>query len=464
MKHTNTTLHRRRGVTLTEVLMSLMIMSIGVVSVATLFPIAALRSAQATRLTNGAILKYNVEGLVRARPELIFDPDGDYVVGGGFGPITEHFRQNALKRYVVDPSGYFSSAALDSDFTVAGMRNYLGATVDISTDPPTFTHLPVLERYDGGIDSNSSLGLPADIAGLKALATDLANLGDGWDTVVDDIALSTVDDGAGNIVGITLDTEVPMDAVVSSAAYAGALSGLYADFTRITVFSPDGKFSNSFPLTYRSGHTCLWTEVAVTAAGHNDTDYNGDGRFDTNALPVEFSGAVGRVMIESRRAADFNWLLTVRRGSDGRASGVDVVIIFGSGRNPESEHAYPTVGIDGDFNIDSSGDGNAANDVDGGMVANQFRVQFTYNKASDPEPFLKRGAYLLDIVSARWYRIANYSESTDGAGVTTVTIRTESEIVETTAPGSGVVLLPGVVEVYPLGTFSLPEEMTPLAF
>ena len=49
----------RSGVTLTEVLMSLLVMGIGVVSVATLFPLAVLRGARATQLTAGTILKLN---------------------------------------------------------------------------------------------------------------------------------------------------------------------------------------------------------------------------------------------------------------------------------------------------------------------------------------------------------------------------------------------------------------------
>ena len=44
----------RRGVTLTEVLMSLMIMSIGISSVAVLFPLSMLRSLQATQRTAAA--------------------------------------------------------------------------------------------------------------------------------------------------------------------------------------------------------------------------------------------------------------------------------------------------------------------------------------------------------------------------------------------------------------------------
>ena len=49
----------RAGVTLTEVLMSLLVMGVGVVSVATLFPLAVLRGARATQLTAGTMLKLN---------------------------------------------------------------------------------------------------------------------------------------------------------------------------------------------------------------------------------------------------------------------------------------------------------------------------------------------------------------------------------------------------------------------
>ena len=67
----------RHGVTLIEVLMSLMIMSIGVSAVMVLFPISVLRSVQATQLTNAAILKYVAEAIVQMQPQLVFDPDGD---------------------------------------------------------------------------------------------------------------------------------------------------------------------------------------------------------------------------------------------------------------------------------------------------------------------------------------------------------------------------------------------------
>ena len=60
----------RVGATLVEILMSLLIMGIGLVSVASLFPIAVLRSIQATQLTNAALLNYQCEDYVRAFPGL----------------------------------------------------------------------------------------------------------------------------------------------------------------------------------------------------------------------------------------------------------------------------------------------------------------------------------------------------------------------------------------------------------
>lgn len=58
------------GATLTEILMALMVMGIGLVSVASLFPVSMLRSAQATKLTNGVLLKLQCEEYIQALPKL----------------------------------------------------------------------------------------------------------------------------------------------------------------------------------------------------------------------------------------------------------------------------------------------------------------------------------------------------------------------------------------------------------
>ena len=51
----------RSGLTLVEVLMSLMVTGIGILGVIALLPLAFVRAVQATNLTNGTILRFNAE-------------------------------------------------------------------------------------------------------------------------------------------------------------------------------------------------------------------------------------------------------------------------------------------------------------------------------------------------------------------------------------------------------------------
>ncbi len=109
----------RSGVTLIEVLMSLMIMSIGVTSVMVLFPIAVLRSIQSTQLTNAAILKYNVEAQLRGNPKVIFDPDGNLDLATTDAQrqqaLSEHYQTAAFRNYIVDPVGFHAFFGVDNN-------------------------------------------------------------------------------------------------------------------------------------------------------------------------------------------------------------------------------------------------------------------------------------------------------------------------------------------------------------
>ncbi|MBL8809412.1 MAG: hypothetical protein JNM43_04465, partial [Planctomycetaceae bacterium] len=105
------------GVTLTEVLMSLLIMSIGISAVMVLFPISVLRSTQSTQLTNAAILKYNAEAQIRQNPKLVFDPDGDYSLSLTMlqkqKALAEHFLASGSRNYIVDPFGFHGLFGMD---------------------------------------------------------------------------------------------------------------------------------------------------------------------------------------------------------------------------------------------------------------------------------------------------------------------------------------------------------------
>ena len=84
----------RSGATLTEVLISMLILAIGVVSIASLFPIGMLNSIRANKLTRATLLRNSAQAMLDVIPELVHDPDRN-------GNYTEH--NNSI--YVVDPLG-----------------------------------------------------------------------------------------------------------------------------------------------------------------------------------------------------------------------------------------------------------------------------------------------------------------------------------------------------------------------
>jgi hypothetical protein len=109
----------RSGVTLVEVLMSLLVMSIGVLSVATMFPISVLRALQATNLTHATVLRYNAQAALEMFPSML---DNIPVNTGGVS--------QGITTAIVDPLGFHLIADMESTSqTVFGNVNR-DATVD----------------------------------------------------------------------------------------------------------------------------------------------------------------------------------------------------------------------------------------------------------------------------------------------------------------------------------------------
>ena len=479
----------RRGVTLTEVLMSMLIMSIGVSSVAVLFPISVLRSVQATQLTNAAILMTNAKALVQMRKELLFDPDGDT-------NLDEHIRNKIEQHYIVDPSGYFEIAAapgatwsifptlsaandptLPNDSTLRGLCDWFG-NIDSNNDgvPEPFDVLP---RYDGGIRTATigtwggnglnpdPVSTPGQARSLQLLGSSLSKLGDGWETKVDTIAEQFVlADGtlttstAGSVVGLKLPDDLDLTDVQTATNYVPRNAGTQIipdpDVCRIVVFSLDGRFSVSLPLIAIGGsNIAVWTEdVNFNGSMDPGEDLNMNGIVDGIAgnerlLPTQFYDAttgsyvVGRVLLQSSRTHDYNWLLTVRRGSDGQARGVDVVVTHNKSVTPDDERLYTAGFVKGSYTLNVF--------LDGGL-----------NEQGDViEPALRKSGYVLDVTNARWYRVQAHREAS-GIPIGTATgngyqITLESPVIQS-AIGGKAMFLPGVIDVYPMGSVSLPSN------
>jgi hypothetical protein len=113
-------------VTLAEVLVSLGIMSLGVVTLATLFPLSVLRTVQATQLTGAVLHRYNAEATVRAIPDLVHDPDGD----------DDSSTLPSGPNYVVDPMGFatYGSEGQVADHTQFGFSDDMGTDAGLDVE------------------------------------------------------------------------------------------------------------------------------------------------------------------------------------------------------------------------------------------------------------------------------------------------------------------------------------------
>ena len=466
----------QKGVTLTEVLMSLMIMSIGISAVAVLFPISVLRSVQATQMTNAAILKYNAEALVQMIPQIVFDPDGD-------GNITEHLRNSTEQHYIVDPTGYFELAAsgasystyatlslnnnssLPNDNSFRGLCDWFGS-IDTNNDgvPEPLTSIP---RYDGGIRSHTiSAALPLGYApaggtaeearALQMLASTLSKLGDGWDTAVDSLADGYLDASgnvqstiSGAVHGVKLPDDLDLTGLASSLTTVPVSGGtqLIADpeMVRVVVFSYDGRFSVAYPALEidSASHVIRWSEKT-------GQDLNKNGTIDSRVLPPEFNVSgnylIGRVIVQTARTKDYNWILSVRRGSDGQCRGVDVVVTHNKGITPDDERVFPA-----SFNKSTSATSSP-------FIISVLKTSGKKLDGDVAEPNLRRSGYVFDVVNCRWYRIRDYQEANVTVGSITgpgYLVTLEQPVVQNALDG-GAMFLSGVVDVFPMGPVTVP--------
>lgn len=385
---------RRDGVTLSEILISMMVMSVGVVSLATLFPISILRSIQATQLTNATIHRLNAEELIGLFPRLVHDPNAD-------GNLAEHELQNMIAgvnnngldnpqdldggavtgdgvpegRFIVDPLGWSNPA-------LSGLPDEFGNSAGASIDN---TGATVLRRYHGGFNT-------------PALAVEFGYLPDGWQLAAK----------ASPTASTTTSVDAPSGTDLTAAADAIA-SGVRV---RIILFSQNGKQSvarehtAANPLTF-AGQTISWTDPTPWAA-------------------------ISRFRLEIYDPR-YSWLLTVRKKtSPNPAAGtnsadIDVVVFH---KRPFSVTAEQI------FTVDS-------------WAGNLCILDLTTAPAGT-KPFLKKGGFLFDAQHARWYRITDLKKETTASPEITLDRNVFAPLDNANNPvhPTRVMAMPGIVDVY----------------
>ena len=424
----------RTGTTLTEVLMSLMIMSIGIVSVATLFPIATLRTLEASKLTNSKIASLNAEAAIDARSELVHNPDDGF--------------PKWISQLLPEPPAA-GSVVTESDTN--GTRYDGRAFLDIRSyvvDPWGFYEMPTtgnLNTEFGNIGGTALPGFPPDrrVRRFRAWLPDAIQAAhfvshpDNW-KLVTEAALDAT--GTQSALSLTLDIEGDLSSINGITGSVATQPVIY----RATIFDAEGAGSETRLLSANpTGQQVNWASPLPTRVMEDQNgngaldpgeDYDGDGVLD---LP-------SRVRVE---VADqiYTWMLTVRMRPEFEGENsclTDAVIFYKRGFDPAFEEVHTA-----DFRVNGYGTDDlpgTADDILGGPN-HRVRVQYTGER-----PAAKRGGFVFDTANGIWYRINAVERETD----TEMYLVLENEIRASNAPANqgGAILHPNVVNVFPLGS------------
>ena len=387
----------RTGSTLTEVLVSLMIMSIGVVSVISLFPLSVIRSVQATHLTNATVLRRNAETILEVAntQQVYFDSRIQPGVNDG--------------RYVLDPLGFHlvEDGLFASQFQIPALG--LGAML----------------RANGNTDENELDNDPTTVPSApsptpleRERAWRVCSSPDQWVDItrVTDVIPSGLNGARTEIMLPGMSAE-------------GLSVGLTFPAVRVLLFDATGKTCHVRQLTSidPSSDLVKWTEDLDTD-GTLDAgeDLNFSGALDTYPLPAGFTPVTARAQVQDRR---YSWMATVPPA--GRT--ICVAVFFNRAFSPDDELVY-----------DAQQVGNDPSMVDFGLDIGDFPAA-TVTRSPQLPAFAKRGTFLLDAETFEWYRIQNISEG-NPTQVKLATLDGRSP----TAPVRAAIVMRGIVDVYPI--------------
>ena len=490
------------GATLSEVLISLLVMSIGVVSLATLFPISVLRSLQATQLTSAANLRYNVEAFLGANPQLytIGSPwkaatpysVGDLVTPTGCcSPSIVLYCTNAGTSGAVEPGWNVNNGASTTDGGVTWqtyrLQNYV---VDLlgkhlvetnfrqTTNGDYFGNngtnpIQVVRAFAGVVPYYPNLLNPTrpvfqNLATNQDLAAYYAMLPDSW---IDQVVSNVVRNVTANSCDLS---DLPYD-LIPTTPITPPPSPLPADDypSRIVLFDITGKISHVRPIS----NIGAWAAPTQTITWPSATVGSGP-------LPTGFTPVSARVETKERR---YTWMLSVRR--DGDSFQMDVVVFFRRPFSGRDEQVYPATftavtdpGYDqkpGVASVDDDGR-NGTDDVGelgwpGSDDSSRNWVIVEYKSAED-KPFYKKGGYVCDATNLRWYRILDFQEGTTPDLVTplgitprpsqtagydrAVRLTIENKIVAPVpaVANGGALMMRNIVDVYPIRTRVIGES------
>jgi hypothetical protein len=396
----------RRGATLSEVLVSLLIASIGLVSVATFFPLAVLRSIEATKRTQATVLKKNAEEFLdRSRwqgpPDLtvVWPPADqrrvldDVRINLGVDGLPGRGGVDDDNDGVTDEPNEVGFSGADDRFMA--VLDPLGvATLETEVFPVGATGAAAIPRLHG-LNRLVYTPPPTTVAALSTLLVPAAGVAASRDTW-------TLVHSSDAVSGSTTTT-----CVMPGAGSLGMSFTATSPAVRIVMTDVTGRLSQTRTVTGITGADVVsWS--SLTPMG-----------FVPTSAVIE--------TIDLR----YTWMVLLRRTTVGVEADC---IVF----HKRSFLADTTLGTGNEELVHTA--------TQLGAIDNR-QVQFT----TKPE-FAKRGSYCISTNDLRAYRIQNMSDD----GLVMTLIRADgNELANipfdaTTNLFSGV-FLQGIVDVFPLG-------------
>ncbi len=433
----------RAGTTLTEVLMSMMILSIGVLSLASLFPIGILSSVRATQLTHAVTLKNNADARIALDPGLVVDPDRNHDPLNGPGQAT-----GKPVRYIVDPLGSIMlSNVVDSngDGLIAQFEDFNGngqldpgedlngnGVLDGNEIPPLWTEdTNGNGQLDAGEDGNGNGVLDAvyrynALYNTLALAEELAALPDSWTELAAGPPLGFVD-------RITVKVDSATDVVPTYLTPNSASPQLPL---RIMLVDPANGQSHAslIDISNQLPKTIKW--------------------YRRLPIPIAVATTMVTDIRVQQRELKYSYLLSVRRDATG-SSETDVVVFFRRTFSHLDEAVYSCdcEDLNNNNNLDPGEDLDGDTFLDGGFRQGVSAINIRFPSTANPAPLFRSGGYLLDAENLRWYRINSIEELPTGgyADQKTVRLTLQQPIVEASSQTNCAAMIPAIIQVFSLG-------------
>jgi len=419
--------HNRQAATLTEVLMSLLIMSIGIVSVFTLFPVSLISSIRATQLTNGRIFKDNIDELVRTVPQMTYPQ----LAGNsrGYWQPNTHYEVGDQILPTLAPSKLFPKPYYSLHCTTAGTSG--------SEEPGwSLTGVPYTEPSGG--PTWETVRIPNYVIDPIGRYRSLVNFpllfGNHRGIDNEEQALSSF---PRRTYLPLLNEKNAVGMFASPDSWSVMAEGIPEGFGTGTITLPAGMDVTNISTDINQTRIVMTTSDRTRSIVRAATSDSIGQTLHVNSPPANLDSFTGPLRIETF-SPRYTYLLAVSHtGYEYNAPpSLQCAIFFNRQFTEDAEYAY------------KANFGNPRFEGDAAVTDTTLRrdqVKIAWDPGTESAPFIKEGGYIFDARSMLFYRISSIQH-----GNGTAILNLNQNVVAMTVGNSHgwAVLMPGIINVY----------------